>query len=413
MSVLPRYLSVRQVTEDLAAPLGPEDQTVQSMADASPTKWHRAHTTWFFERLVLCEAMPGYRPYDERLWNLFNSYYESLGPRYPRPMRGHLSRPTASDVGEYRAYVDAAMTSLLGSAVAPRTAELVELGIQHEQQHQELLLMDIAHVMSMNPMRPAAYVGDAPAESIGAAQPFDAALTWTRHDGGIVEIGAAGSAFAFDNEGPRHRVLLEPFGIANRLVTNAEWLAFMQDGGYEDPLLWLSDGWQQVQADDWRAPMYWVNDGDVWLEHTLTGTRAVHPSEPVVHVSYYEADAYARWVGHRLPTEAEWEAVATAVAAVPAASSQVPSLHPRAADSPTFSQVLDTCWQWTASAYLPYPGFRPAAGAIGEYNGKFMSGQMVLRGGACITPGDHSRFTYRNFFPPQSRWMFAGVRLAT
>lgn len=409
MNLKERYLAVREVTEDLAAPLLPEDQTVQSMADVSPTKWHRAHVTWFFERLVLVEAVPGYRPYDERLWNLFNSYYESLGPRFPRPMRGHLSRPTAHEVSEYRAHVDSAMTRFLESDAASTWADRVELGINHEQQHQELLLMDIAHVMSLNPLRPAAYgEGDVDGSSSGSS------LAWTRHDGGIVEVGSSGSGFAFDNEGPRHRVLLEPFSIANRLVTNGEWLAFMQDGGYAEPSLWLSDGWYRVQADGWRAPLYWIEDDGVWLEHTLTGTRPVRADEPVVHVSHYEADAYARWAGHRLPTEFEWEAAAAASDAGPRAGGvRMPGLHPRPADSAEFTQVLDTCWQWTASAYLPYPGFAPVAGAVGEYNGKFMSGQMVLRGGACITPADHSRVTYRNFFPPHSRWMFAGVRLAS
>lgn len=408
MSLCERYLAVRQVTEDLAAPLGPEDQTVQSMADVSPTKWHRAHVTWFFERMVLVEAVPGYRPYDERLWNLFNSYYESLGPRFPRPMRGHLSRPTASEVGEYRAYVDAAMTRFLESDEAAAWADLVELGINHEQQHQELMLMDIAHVLSLNPLRPAAYVeGDA-----GSCARDE--LSWTSHDGGIVEVGSSGAGFTFDNEGPRHRVLLEPFRIANRLVTNGEWLAFMQDGGYDDPSLWLSDGWARVQAEGWRSPLYWIDGDGAWLEHTLAGTRPVRADEPVVHVSHYEADAYARWAGHRLPTEFEWEVAAAAAGFDRAASGvSIPGHHPRPAASAAFTQVLDTCWQWTASAYLPYPGFVPAAGAVGEYNGKFMSGQMVLRGGACITPGDHSRITYRNFFPAHSRWMFAGVRLAS
>ncbi len=381
------YRRVRDFTEALAAPLSPEDQVVQSMPDVSPTKWHRAHTTWFFETFLLNPSLDGYEPFDPAYEYLFNSYYEAVGPRHPRPQRGLLSRPSVDDITRYRARVDDAMQDLIGRCDAP-AAQLVELGLHHEQQHQELLLMAIKHVLSCNPTDPAYADIDAPAWS-SAAEHF------TPVAGGTVPIGHDGDAFAFDNEGPSHVVYLEPFAIADRLVTAREWIEFIDDGGYRRADLWLSDGWYAVQGNGWNAPLYWRDDGaDGWTVFTHAGRRAVDPHEPVTHVSHYEADAFARWRDARLPTEFEWEhAVRTLRTGV---------LH----------NIDDEVWQWTASAYLPYPRFRPAAGAVGEYNGKFMSGQMTLRGGARITPREHTRVTYRNFFPPACRWMYSGVRLA-
>ena len=410
-----RFQSVRGLTEELAAPLSPEDQTVQTMADVSPTKWHRAHVTWFFEAFILAEHQPGFAAYQDTYWTLFNSYYETVGPRHPRPERGFISRPGAYEVGDYRAHVDDRMLDLLAStdqatSHTSQLASLVELGFHHEHQHQELLLMDIKHVLSKNPLQPVAYPGARPASTSMTEQ------KWLSFDGGIVDVGwyeGAGS-FHFDNERPTHAVLVQPFSIADRLVTNGEWMEFIADGGYQRHELWLSDGWARVNAERWDAPLYWQWDGVQWLEHTLHGTRPVRPEEPVVHVSHYEADAFATWAGKRLPTEFEWEhAVRTSGVLPPAASGDITAFHPSAdAGGGGLRQVFDTAWQWTSSAYLPYPGFRAPQGAIGEYNGKFMSGQMVLRGGACITPTGHARATYRNFFPPHSRWPFTGVRLA-
>ena len=418
-----RYRRVRNLTEALAAPLRPEDQVIQSMADVSPTKWHRGHTTWFFETFLLEPTLAGYEVFDTDFRYLFNSYYEAVGPRHPRSQRGLLSRPTVEEVARYRAHVDAAMDKLIDRCDAdawPAFADLAVLGFHHEQQHQELLLMDIKHVLFNNPVD-SVHV-EAPLASVASARPMRM-LDFT---GGLVEIGHDAehpeSDFAFDNESPRHRVYLEPFRIADRLVTAGEWLEFMADGGYAKPELWLSDGWYAVQEHGWDSPLYWRDDGpDGWSLFTLNGWRPVAPSEPVVHVSHYEADAFARWRGARLPTEFEWE---HAVESVPAHAQferaglldSAPSrarLHPASApDAGEFAQAFGDVWQWTASAYLPYPRFAPAAGAVGEYNGKFMSGQMVLRGGACITPASHVRVTYRNFFPPGGRWLFGGVRLA-
>ncbi len=382
------YRRVRDHTEALAAPLGPEDQVVQSMPDVSPTKWHRAHTTWFFETFLLVPGLSGYEPFDPAYAYLFNSYYEAVGPRHPRAERGLLSRPTVEEIARYRRHVDAAMHPFIESC-SDEQAALVELGLHHEQQHQELLLMDIKHVLHCNPTDPV-YAFAAEAHVTGSAEP----PRFVEVTGGTVHVGHDGTSFAFDNEGPRHRVQLDDFAIANRLVNAGDWLAFMHDGGYERPELWLSDGWFAVQAQGLRAPLYWRDEGaDGWSVFTLSGRRPVDADEPVVHVSHYEADAFARWAGARLPTEFEWEhAVVT---------------RPR-----ELAEVADRAWQWTASAYLPYPRFRPARGAVGEYNGKFMSGQMTLRGGASITPVGHARVTYRNFFPPASRWMYGGVRLA-
>ncbi len=381
-----RFSQVRDFTEMLAAPLSPEDQVVQSMPDVSPTKWHRAHTTWFFETFLLEPGLPGYEVCDPSYRYLYNSYYEGVGPRHPRPQRGLLSRPSCEEIAHYRSCVDAAMHVLIDRATEEQAA-LIVLGLHHEQQHQELLLMDIKHVLHANPTDPV-YGSRTPQLHAATAERF------VDVGGGNVEIGHAGNGFAFDNEGPRHVVYLEPFRIADRLVNAGEWIEFITDGGYQRPELWLSDGWNAVQTQEWRAPLYWRDDTDAWTVFTLNGRRPLDPNEPVVHVSHYEADAYARWRGMRLPTEFEWEHAAT-------------STGPN-----ELRELADEAWQWTASAYLPYPRFQPAAGAVGEYNGKFMSGQITLRGGAHITPPGHTRPTYRNFFPPASRWMYGGVRLA-
>ncbi len=410
-----RYDAVRGYTERLAAPLSPEDQTVQSMPDVSPTKWHRAHVTWFFETFVLADHESGFAPFQDQYWFLFNSYYEAVGPRYSRQQRGLISRPGAHDVGVYRANVDTRMRDLVDSlddGTLHKLAATIELGFHHEQQHQELLLMDIKHVLSLNPLRPV-YAG-APAKR---SEP--GALGWVDVTGGLVEIGHRGDGFSFDNEMPLHQQWLEPYRLADRLVTNGEWLEFVADGGYQRHDLWLSDGWAEVNAEGWRAPFYWTEVDGRWWEHTLHGTWPVDPGLPVSHVSYYEADAYAAWAGKRLPSEAEWEHAVVADGPAAAASTagnlaDTASYHPRAAGQQTgrLRQVYGDCWEWTASAYHPYPGFQRPAGAIGEYNGKFMSGQMVLRGGCALTPPDHARATYRNFFPHASRWALSGVRLA-
>jgi ergothioneine biosynthesis protein EgtB len=381
------YRSVRERTEALAAPLSDEDQVVQSMPDVSPTKWHRAHTTWFFETFLLSPRSERYEAFDPAYEYLFNSYYEAVGPRHPRPERGLLSRPSVNEVARYRAYVDDAMHDLIERCDAG-TASLVVLGLHHEQQHQELLLMDIKHVLHCNPTDPAYSI-----EPYALRTPEPAGFVPVH--GGNVEIGADGTGFCFDNERPRHAVYLEPVKIADRLVRAREWLEFIADDGYHRADLWLSDGWAAVNANGWNAPLYWRDEGrGDWTIFTLGGRRALDPEEPVVHVSHYEADAFARWRDARLPTEFEWE-------------------HAVACCAPgRLHEVDDVAWQWTASAYLPYPRFRPPAGAVGEYNGKFMSGQMTLRGGARETPPEHARVTYRNFFPPGSRWMFGGVRLA-
>ncbi|HEX5090704.1 MAG TPA: ergothioneine biosynthesis protein EgtB [Nocardioides sp.] len=410
-SLVARFDQVRAHTERLAAPLSPEDQTVQSMADVSPTKWHRAHVTWFFETFVLADHEPGFAPFQDKYWFLFNSYYEAVGPRYARAQRGIVSRPGAHDVGLYRANVDARMRELvsgLDEGTLSKLGETIQLGFHHEQQHQELLLMDIKHVLSLNPLQPA-YAGRPSASS----EPDR--LGWVDVDGGLVEIGHRGDGFSFDNELPLHQVHLEPFRLADRLVTNGEWLEFMADGGYHRHELWLSDGWARVQADGWEAPFYWVELDGAWFEHTLHGTFPVNPGLPVAHVSHYEADAYATWAGKRLPTEAEWEhGVRSSGLDVEGNLADSETFHPRAAGEATgaIRQAYGDCWEWTSSAYLPYPGFHPAEGAIGEYNGKFMSNQMVLRGGCAFTPPGHTRASYRNFFPPGARWALSGVRLA-
>ncbi len=415
-SLVTRYCEVRRHTEALAAPLGPEDQTVQTMPDVSPTKWHRAHVTWFFETFVLGPHVEGYRPHDATYAHLFNSYYESVGSRHPRAERGHLSRPGVAAIARYRATVDQAMLALLAAGpLDPHVAALIELGLHHEQQHQELLLMDIKHVLSCNPLLPA-YVDDLPP---AAPRAPSSPTRWLSCDGGLQRIGHDGDGFAFDNEAPRHLVWLEPYALADRLVTCGEWRAFIDDGGYRNASLWLSDGWATVQREGWDSPAYWQRRDGGWDVFTLPGCRPVVDEEPVCHVSYYEADAFARWAGARLPTEAEWEHAASAHGRVdtdrPDHDDRGPVLHPRPCADDGHSalhQLTGEVWQWTASPYSPYPGFVPPIGAVGEYNGKFMANQMVLRGGACITPPGHTRRTYRNFFYPHQRWPFAGLRLA-
>lgn len=391
-----RYVAVRALTDALAQPLSAEDQLVQSMPDASPTKWHLAHTTWFFERMIL-RSRPGYRAFDERYDALFNSYYLGIGVPHRRAERGMLSRPGLTEVLDYRAAVDAAMRAVIGD---PALQPLIELGLHHEQQHQELILTDIKHAFSKNPLLPA-YGPAAPLLAVTAP-----ALSWWQFGGGIVRIGHEGAGFAFDNERPQHDVMVAPFRIASRLVTCGEYQAFIDDGGYERPEFWLSDGW--TLAKDWRAPLYWNGDGSVF---TLHGVRERDPASPVVHVSFYEAAAYAAWAGKRLPTEFEWEAAAQDLP-VDGRFLALDALMPRAAAAGPRRQMFGDAWEWTRSSYDPYPGFRPFQGEAAEYNGKFMIGQMVLRGGSCVTPPGHMRASYRNFFPPAARWQFSGIRLA-
>jgi len=406
VGLLARYRAVRQGTEALTRALTPEDQQVQSMPDASPAKWHLAHTSWFFETFLLMPRLAGYRPFDSRFAYLFNSYYEALGPRQPRPERGLLTRPSVADVMAYRAHVDEAMARLLASG-ADDLRGLIDLGLAHEEQHQELILMDILHLFAVSPLNPA-YAPPKPARPASPPGP----PTFTAFEGGLVEVGHTGEGFAFDNERPRHKVWLEPYQLADRLVTNGEWLAFMADGGYARPELWLSEGWARRQAEDWQAPLYWRETDAGWAAMTLHGLRPIDPPQPVSHVSFYEADAYASWAGARLPTEAEWEKAAQGVCADGNfLSSGRLEPGPAPADA-RLAQMFGDLWEWTRTAYGPYPGFKPAAGAVGEYNGKFMAGQYVLRGGACVTPAGHIRASYRNFFYPHQRWMFSGVRLA-
>ncbi|KVG67439.1 ergothioneine biosynthesis protein EgtB [Burkholderia pseudomultivorans] len=404
-----RYQDVRAHSVALTATLSAEDQAVQSMPDASPSKWHLAHTTWFFETVVLMRRVPGYTPFDDAFQFLFNSYYEALGPRHPRPQRGLLTRPSLDDVHAYRQHVDDAMLRALACddpALLDAIAPEVELGLHHEQQHQELIVTDMLHAFSCNPLRPAFWPRNgAHGQGEAAGEAGDGGeVRWLRQPGGLVEIGHDGDAFSFDNERPRHTALVRPYEIADRLVTNAEFAAFIADGGYARPEYWLSDGWATVQREGWQGPAYWITDDDTlvagaassapqhaWRAFGLHGVEPLAPDAPVCHVSFYEAAAYAEWAGARLPTEFEWEA---------------------AFQADGIRQMLGHVWQWTRSSYEPYPGFRPLAGVAAEYNGKFMVGQQVLRGSSIATPPGHARPTYRNFFPPAARWQFTGVRLA-
>jgi ergothioneine biosynthesis protein EgtB len=401
-----RYRAIRQTTLALAAPLSAEDCALQSMPDASPVKWHLAHTTWFFETFLL-EGRRGYRAFDPAYRVLFNSYYHTIGERHPRPERGLLSRPSLDDVLAYRRHVDAAIEELIACEHHP--ADLLELGLQHEQQHQELIVTDLKHLLSRNPLKPA-YQKQWPLTPIRAREPH-----WIEFPGGLHHIGHAGGGFAFDNEMPRHRVWLEPFEIASHPVTHGDFIRFIEDGGYRRPELWLSAGWDMILARGSQAPLYWQRRESGWHTFTLHGEVPVDPNTPVCHVSFYEAEAYARWTNARLPTEAEWE---VAAANGPRRGNFLESavLHPLASrEDPApgeLAQAFGDVWEWTRSDYGPYPGFRTAAGAVGEYNGKFMSSQYVLRGGSCATPREHIRATYRNFFPPEARWQFSGLRLA-
>ena len=398
-----RFQRTRQRTLDLCASLSAEDMQVQSMPEASPGKWHLAHTTWFFEQFVLARD-PAWVSPDPAFSFLFNSYYQTIGPMHARAQRGLLSRPSLDAVGAYRARVDEAVSGLLARGGDPDLATLVVMGLQHEQQHQELLLTDIKHALWCNPLRPAyrSPLPDAPGATTTA-------LHFVAGREGIVEIGHRGDSFAFDNETPRHRTLLHPHALANRLVTNGEYATFIREGGYREPMLWLSDGWDTVQREGWEHPLYWQSD--LASEFTLSGMRALDPSEPVCHLSYYEAEAFARWAGARLPTEAEWESAAASVV-VDGNLQDTQRFHPRrSSNTRGLEQLFGDVWEWTASPYVSYPGYRPLPGALGEYNGKFMCGQWVLRGGSCATPAEHIRASYRNFFPPHARWQFAGLRL--
>ncbi len=403
-----RYGDVRALTERLRAPLSAEDCQAQSMDDASPTKWHLAHTSWFFETFVLEAGWPGYQPFHPEFRVVFNSYYQQVGPQHPRPQRGLLTRPSLDEVLAYRAHVDRHVLELLGRANgrSEPLAAVIELGLHHEQQHQELILTDAKHLLAANPLRPAYRAAAVP------ARPGGTPLRWQTYAGGVREIGHDGHGFAFDNERPRHAAALTPFALATRLVTNAEFVAFVEDGGYERAALWLSDGWNAVRSRGWGAPLYWERRDGAWWHFTLGGLRPLAPDEAVCHESHSEADAYATWAGARVPSEAEWE-VAAAAARVEGNLLDSGLLHPAPAPAGSgMQQLFGDVWEWTRSAYAPYPGYRPPVGALGEYNGKFMCNQLVLRGGSCATPASHTRATYRNFFPPEARWQFSGIRLA-
>ena len=401
-----RYAAVRQQTEMLCRPLAVDDYGVQPMDDASPPKWHLAHTTWFFETFLLRAFQERYRPFAEGFETLFNSYYNGVGQPFPRPQRGTLSRPTVEEVYAYRAHVDAAMRPLLARGDDEIRAR-VELGLHHEQQHQELIVTDLKYTLGTNPLRPA-YRDDLDRTACESR-----AAAFVDFPEGFVEVGAAGADFCFDNETPRHRVWLRPFAVADRLVTNGEYLAFMEDGGYGAPALWLSDGWDAVRRDGWEAPLYWYRENGAWFEYRLSGPAPVDPHAPVTHVSFYEAYAYARWAGARLPLETEWESLAARYGEASTGHfADGGRLHPRGPAGPGMAQLFGDVWEWTSSAYGPYPGYRPLPGTLGEYNGKFMANQVVLRGGSCATPPGHVRATYRNFFHGPDRWQFTGIRLA-
>jgi ergothioneine biosynthesis protein EgtB len=402
-AILARFQQVRRQTLALCKHLSAEDLLLQSMPDASPGKWHLAHTSWFFEQFVLGRE-PSFKPHEPAWHYLFNSYYQSVGPMHARPMRGLISRPSLDQVKGYRAFIDDAVSELLSRDDDPELAALVELGLNHEQQHQELLLTDIKHAFWCNPTKPA-YREPIPVSTSGGNAP----VKFVGGREGIVDIGHRGEGFAFDNETPRHRALLHPHALADRLVTNAEYLAFVREGGYREPGLWLADGWATVQGEGWQRPIYWQED--LASEFTLAGVRALDPFEPVCHLSYYEAEAFARWAGARLPTEAEWESAAEGMQ-ISGNLQENGRFQPSAAsEEDGLKQLHGDVWEWTASPYVSYPGFKPLPGSLGEYNGKFMCGPWVLRGGSCVTPGDHLRVSYRNFFSPHARWQFAGLRL--
>ncbi len=410
-AIAARYADARSGSLAIADPLSAEDWMLQSMPDASPVKWNLAHTSWFFETFILKKFASGYEVFHPRFGYLFNSYYNQVGKMHPRPDRGLLSRPSSDEVRAYRNHVDSAMEALIDNGsddLIADIAPLIALGLAHEEQHQELMLTDLKHGLYQNPLSPAAY---AVPDTDEATAPE--ALRWETMEGGLCNIGCQGSAFSFDNEGPRHKVYLRPFQLAHRLVTNGEFLEFIEDGAYSNPNLWLADAWAAIEEGGWTAPLYWRKDADGWRQYTLFGDREIDPHAPVCHISFYEADAYAAWRGARLPTEFEWEAAASLF---PIEGNFMRSGQPRgpqrAAGEGRLQQLYGDVWEWTASPYVAYPGFAPPAGAIGEYNGKFMSGQMVLRGGSCATPAGHVRVSYRNFFPPQARWQFSGVRLA-
>jgi len=406
-SLVSRYRQIRRQTEKLVEPLAPEDAVVQSMADVSPSKWHLAHTSWFFERFILGPNLPDYKEFHPRFHYLFNSYYYTAGNMHPRPERGLLSRPTLAEILAYRHHVDSHLLELLDKQGSDgELAFLIELGLNHEQQHQELILTDIKHVLSCNPLKPA-YL-KLKLEPCRAPT----AISYLQIPSGIVETGAAGTEFCFDNETPRHQELLHGGSLANRLITNAEFREFIDDKGYRAPELWLSDGWAAVQQQQWAHPLYW--SADMEIEFTLHGEQALDPNRPVCHVSLYEADAFARWAGARLPREAEWEAIAAGQEITGNFCNEKTGqpLHPASCSGPGMQQLFGDAWEWTASAYAPYPGFKPLQGTLGEYNGKFMCNQQVLRGGSCVTPVGHIRTSYRNFFYPDSRWQFSGIRLA-
>jgi ergothioneine biosynthesis protein EgtB len=405
--VLELYRRIRENSLSICEPLRTEDYVIQTMDDVSPPKWHLAHTTWFFETFLLDPYLDGYERFHSKYSFLFNSYYEAVGERHPRSRRGLLSRPTVSEVYDYRSHVDLHIPRLIeqaGAAEWERIEALVDLGLNHEEQHQELLITDLKHILAENLLSPA-YVTER-----FAAGATPVAARWVSHDGGLLDIGFEGEGFSYDNEGPRHRVYLEPFQLASQPVTNAEFIEFIEAGGYENPAHWLSEGWTTVQEQDWRAPLYWTQSEGAWTMFTLNGPREVRPEEPVCHVSYFEADAYARWRGKRLPTEPEWECAA-ASEPIEGNFYDTGRFHPAPADGSR--QFFGDVWEWTQSPYTPYPGFQPAEGAVGEYNGKFMCNQHVLRGGSCATSRRHIRPTYRNFFSADARWQFSGLRLAS
>jgi len=406
------FSQVRWQSVELCEPLLVEDYVVQTMPDVSPPKWHLAHVSWFFETFILGPYLKGYQPFNPQFNYLFNSYYQGIGKPFPRAQRGLLSRPSVAEVYSYRAHIDAQMSELIANLDYHRDSlkirELILLGLNHEQQHQELLMTDIKHILGNNPLFPAYIINNDP-----PTQNPTVALNWVKLTGGKVAIGHEGQGFCFDNELSRHNVLLNDYFLANRLVTNAEYLQFMDDGGYDKPLLWLSDGWPTVQQESWRAPLYWRRIDKTWQCFTLEGLKPVESNEPVCHISYFEADAYATWAGKRLPNEAEWEYAAAKEDLTPGNFLESGRFHPQpASPGKRLMQLGGDVWEWTQSPYTAYPGYRQPKGAIGEYNGKFMCNQMVLRGGSCVTPANHIRKTYRNFFYPHSRWQFMGLRLA-